>query len=55
MLVPGLPGDLSVTLTRNLNPAKAVDQLAAGVVRRVYVSEGQVIQPGAAMLAIEPA
>ena len=27
----------------------------AGVVRRVYVSEGQVIQPGAAMLAIEPA
>ena len=28
---------------------------AAGVVRRVYVSEGQVIQPGAAMLAIEPA
>ncbi len=28
---------------------------SAGVVRRVYVSEGQVIQPGAAMLAIEPA
>ena len=28
---------------------------AAGVVRRVYVSEGQVIQPGSAMLAIEPA
>jgi urea carboxylase len=28
---------------------------AAGVVRRVYVAEGQVIQPGAAMLAIEPA
>ena len=28
---------------------------AAGVVRRVYVSEGQVIHPGAAMLAIEPA
>jgi urea carboxylase len=28
---------------------------SAGVVRRVYVSEGQVIHPGAAMLAIEPA
>jgi urea carboxylase len=28
---------------------------ASGVVRRVYVSEGQVIHPGAAMLAIEPA
>ncbi len=28
---------------------------ASGVVRRIYVSEGQVVQPGAAMLAIEPA
>ena len=27
---------------------------ATGVIRRVYVSEGQVIQPGAAMLAIDP-
>jgi urea carboxylase len=28
---------------------------ASGIVRRVYVSEGQVVSPGAAMLAIEPA